>query len=39
MGTAAAAVPAGVALENGAAWARPPARELADIITADRDED
>ncbi|MFE2463691.1 DNA-binding protein [Streptomyces sp. NPDC059402] len=37
--TAAAAVSAGVALEDVAAWARLPARELADIITADRDED
>ncbi|MFJ8657147.1 hypothetical protein ACIRNU_32905 [Streptomyces rochei] len=35
VGTAAA----GVALEDVAAWARLPARELADIITSDRDED
>ncbi|MGC0407300.1 hypothetical protein RKD31_000543 [Streptomyces sp. SAI-163] len=37
--TAAAAVAAGVALEDVAVWARLPARELADIITADQEED
>ncbi|MFG3007414.1 TniQ family protein [Streptomyces calvus] len=37
VGTAAAAVAAGVALEDVAAWSRLPARELAEIITAGQD--
>ncbi|MFD8900498.1 hypothetical protein [Streptomyces ardesiacus] len=37
--TAAAAVAAGVALEDVAVWARLLARELAGIITADQEED
>ncbi|MFI1568147.1 DNA-binding protein [Streptomyces sp. NPDC020490] len=37
--TAAAAVAAGVALEDVAAWSRLPARELAEILTASQDQD
>ncbi|MBL1090478.1 TniQ family protein [Streptomyces sp. 9-7] len=38
MGTAAAAVAAGVALEDVAAWSRLPVHELAEIVTAGQDE-
>lgn len=38
VGTAAAAIAAGVAMEDVAAWARLPAQELAEIITAGQDE-
>ncbi|MEU2556740.1 TniQ family protein [Streptomyces sp. NPDC013313] len=37
VGTAAAAVAAGVALEDVAAWSRLPARELAELLAADSD--
>ncbi|WP_199837809.1 TniQ family protein [Streptomyces sp. NRRL S-1521] len=39
VGTAAAAIAAGVALEDVAAWSRLPAQELAEIIIAGQDED
>ncbi|MFD0164890.1 DNA-binding protein [Streptomyces decoyicus] len=38
VGTAAAAVAAGVALEDVAAWSRLPVHELAEIVTAGQDE-
>ncbi len=39
VGTASAAIAAGVALEDVAAWSHLPAQELADIITAGQKED
>ncbi|MFD5341231.1 DNA-binding protein [Streptomyces hawaiiensis] len=39
VGTAAAAIAAGVTLKDVAAWSRLPAQELAEIITAGQDED
>lgn len=38
VGAAAAAVAAGVALEDVAAWSRRPARELAELLAVDRDD-